>query len=444
MNNIINPRTVQTCFVKESNCLYSSEKKRRLSVLGSTGSIGRNALQIAAMHPDRFDVTVLAAANNVRLLARQIQIFKPEIAVVLNSERAYELKKILSSHDLSCSDLSSCCSSISSQHDLSADNRQYLSFYDQFNRDKHDMELKGYRYDKEWRDVKIYWGDSGYTLAASYENVDTVLLAMVGAAGLMPALAAIDAGKHIALANKETLVMAGELVMSRAAEKKVTIYPVDSEHSAIFQCLEGNSFKNLKKIFLTASGGPFRSTPLENFKNIKPEDALNHPTWSMGNKITIDSATLMNKALEIVEAVQLFSVPVYDIEVLVHPQSIVHSMVGFSDGAVMAQMGLPDMKSAISYALSWPERLDLELEFPDFCALGSLYFEPPDRDRFPSLDFAVQACTEGGTLPAVMNAANEVAVNAFLNHQIKFPEIFSIIEKTMAMHRNINKNIVCC
>lgn len=413
-------------FMKNNSTPCSTIKK--ISILGSTGSIGRNALEVIAMHPDKFKVSALAAANSVNILAEQIRVFNPEIAVVLNRERADDLKTILQSDIL--------------QKRVTTD---------------------------------IYFGDDGYNLAASYKNSDSVLLAMVGSAGLMPALAAIDAGKQIALANKETLVMAGELVISRAAEKGVNIYPVDSEHSAIFQCLGGklndciesnaadnsvdkrtlkeakrSSIKNsadryLKKIFLTASGGPFRNTPLEQFKNIKPEDALNHPTWSMGSKITIDSATLMNKALEIVEAVMLFNVEVSDIEVLVHPQSIVHSMVGFRDGSIMAQMGVPDMKAAISYALSYPERLELKLDFPDFTSLsspdfaglGHLVFEKPDRRKFPSLDFAVEACKQGGTLPAAMNAANEVAVNAFLNYEIDFPTIFTIIEKTMKMHKNI-------
>lgn len=400
-------------FMKNNSTPCSTIKK--ISILGSTGSIGRNALQVIAMHPDKFQVAALAAANSVNILAEQIRVFNPEIAVVLNRERADDLKTILQSDIL--------------QKRVATD---------------------------------IYFGDDGYNLAASYKNSDTVLLAMVGSAGLMPALSAIDAGKHIALANKETLVMAGELVMSRAAEKGVDIYPVDSEHSAIFQCIGGkingqavgcsetnkegvdinkgvgaerNNY--IKKIFLTASGGPFRNTPLEQFKNIKPEDALNHPTWNMGSKITIDSATLMNKALEIVEAVRLFNVDVSDIEVLVHPQSIVHSMVGFSDGSIMAQMGVPDMKAAISYALSYPERLELKLDFPDFASLGSLMFEKPDREKFPSLQFAVEACRQGGTLPAVMNAANEIAVNAFLNYQIGFLSIFKIIEKTMHSHKNI-------
>ena len=359
---------------------------KKISILGSTGSIGKRALDIVAMHADRFDVTVLAAANNVDRLAQQIKRFKPRITVVLNEQRADELKSLLN-HNHSCN-------------------------------------------------VEILWGEEGYALAASHEDVDAVLLAMVGAAGLLPALAAIDAGKQVALANKETLVMAGELVTARADAAGVTIYPVDSEHSAIFQCLEGNRRKDLRKIFLTASGGPFRTTPAEQFKEIVPEDALNHPTWDMGSKITIDSATLMNKALEIVEAVRLFRVPVDQIEVLVHPQSIVHSMVGFSDGSVMAQMGMPDMKAAISYALAWPERLNLKLDFPDFPALHQLLFEAPDIKRFPSLTFACEACRQGGTLPAVMNAANEIAVQAFLDHKIDFTEIFNLIETTMGLHRN--------
>jgi len=355
---------------------------RHLSILGSTGSIGQSALAVVNRHPHRFNVRVLAAANNVALLARQMSIFNPDMVVVYTREKARELKSLVP-------DVSS---------------------------------------------VKILWGEEGYLVAASHDMVDTVLLAMVGAAGLMPALAAIDAGKKVALANKETLVMAGETVMARAAENQVSIYPVDSEHSAIFQCLEGNRKRDLRKIFLTASGGPFRKVPRERFSSLTPRDALNHPTWDMGAKISIDSATLMNKALEIIEAVHLFQVAPGQVEVVVHPQSIVHSMVGFSDGTVMAQMGLPDMKAAISYALSWPERLDLGLEFPNFPDLTGLFFEAPDRKRFPSIDFAFTALDAGGTLPGVMNAANEVAVDAFLNHRIGFTDIFHIIETTMAAH----------
>ncbi len=357
----------------------------RLSILGSTGSIGKSALDIAALYPDRFDVTVLAGANNTHLLARQIRQFKPDIAVVINSDRASELKGLL----------------------------------------------------KGENQPRILHGDEGYAEAAAHENADTVLLAMVGAAGLKPALTAIDAKKQIALANKETLVMAGEIVMERAAQNRVKIFPVDSEHSAILQCLEGNRLKDFKKIFLTASGGPFRKIPREEFGSIRPKDALNHPTWTMGCKITIDSATLMNKGLEIIEAIHLFDLTSDQVEVLVHPQSIVHSMVGFTDGTVMAQMGMPDMKGAISYALSWPERLDLGLGFPDFAGLGSLIFEKPDIGKFPSLEFAFEASRQGGTLPAVMNAANEVAVEAFLASKVNFPGIFKVIEKTMARHTRV-------
>ena len=355
---------------------------KNLSILGCTGSIGRSALAVVARHPRRFNVRILAAANNVTLLAEQIDVFKPDMVVVYSQEKARELEERVSGMS----------------------------------------------------PVEILWGEEGYLVAASHAMVDTVLLAMVGAAGLMPALAAIDAGKHVALANKETLVMAGEIVMERAAEKKVTIYPVDSEHSAIFQCLGGNRRRDLRKIFLTASGGPFREVPGEKFPHLLPQDALSHPTWDMGNKISIDSATLMNKALEIIEAVHLFNLSPQQVEVVVHPQSIVHSMVGFADGTVMAQMGVPDMKTAISYALSWPERLDLGLEFPDFFQLGTLVFEAPDRTRFPSLDFAFKALDKGGTLPAVMNAANEVAVDAFLNHRIGFVDIFKVIKTTMDGH----------
>ncbi|SMC76281.1 1-deoxy-D-xylulose 5-phosphate reductoisomerase [Desulfocicer vacuolatum DSM 3385] len=358
---------------------------RQLSILGSTGSIGQSALAVVARYPHRFNVRILAAANNVTLLARQIEMFAPDMVAVINREKARELKSLIP-------DTSS---------------------------------------------VDVLWGEKGYLVAASHDMVDTVLLAMVGAAGLMPALAAIDAQKKVALANKETLVMAGEIVMARAAEKQVTVYPVDSEHSAIFQCLEGNRQRDLRKIFLTASGGPFRLIPRERFSSLTPKDALSHPTWDMGAKISIDSATLMNKALEIIEAVHLFKLMPDQVEVVVHPQSIVHSMVGFSDGTVMAQMGLPDMKAAISYALSWPERLDLGLDFPDFPDLAGLFFEAPDREKFPSIDFAFKALEAGGTLPGVMNAANEVAVDGFLNHAIGFLDIFHIIETTMSAHKVI-------
>ena len=359
---------------------------KRLSILGATGSIGKNALDIVRMHPSRFQVTALTAANNIDCLAKQIEEFKPEIVAVMDKERALGLSRLLKGN----------------------------------------------------RRPEILFGEEGYIEAASYKNSDMVLLAMVGAAGLKPALAAIESKKQVALANKETLVMAGDIVMAGALENGVTIMPVDSEHSAIFQCLQGNRQKDIKKLVLTASGGPFRKKPLHEFKDITLEEALHHPNWAMGRKITIDSATLMNKGLEVIEALHLFHVLPEEIEVVVHPESIVHSMVGFQDGTVMAQMGRPDMKGAIAYALSCPERLDLKLDFPDFTDIGALTFEKPDTQKFPSLLFAFEACKEKGTLPAVLNAANEIAVTAFLEKRIGFQDIFRLISKTMEVHTRID------
>jgi 1-deoxy-D-xylulose-5-phosphate reductoisomerase len=250
----------------------------------------------------------------------------------------------------------------------------------------------------------------------------------------MPALAAIEAGKHLALANKETLVMAGDIVVKMARAKGVQILPIDSEHSAIFQCIAGNRREDLDKIILTASGGPFLKRPAHELIKIGPEEALNHPTWQMGKKVTIDSATLMNKGLEVIEAKCLFGVSQDRIEVLIHPQSVVHSMVAYKDGAVMAQLGIPDMKSAIAYALSYPQRLALQQPLPDFARMGALTFEPPDFAKFPCLALAYMACETGETLPAVLNAANEVAVQAFLKRQISFIQIPDIINKTIQKH----------
>jgi 1-deoxy-D-xylulose-5-phosphate reductoisomerase len=258
--------------------------------------------------------------------------------------------------------------------------------------------------------------------------------AVVGAAGLEPTLAAIDAGKDIALANKETLVMAGAIVMQRAAEKKVKILPVDSEHSAIFQCLTGSRRQDLEKIFLTASGGPFLNRDAATFDTIVPEDALRHPNWQMGRKISIDSATLMNKGLEVIEARWLFDVALSRIEVIVHPQSIVHSMVAFRDGSVLAQLGIPDMKTAIAYALSYPQRWPLEQPLPEFAAEGGLTFQKPDFNKFPCLAQAFAACESGGTMPAVLNAANEVAVGAFLDRGITFVQIAETVRQTLSCH----------
>lgn len=354
---------------------------KHLTILGSTGSIGKNVLDIVSRFPEAYSVKALAAATNVALLAEQIERFHPEIAVVLDEKHAEALK----------------------------------------------AKVKKSR-------TRILAGEEGYAEAATHPEVQMVVSAIVGAAGLIPTVAAIRAGKDIALANKETLVTAGDLVMDLAREYKVRILPVDSEHSAIFQCIEGQRKNALAKVMLTASGGPFRTTPASEFAAITPEKALAHPTWSMGRKISIDSATLMNKGLEVIEARHLFDISADRIEVLVHPQSIVHSMASFHDGTVLAQIGIPDMRGAIAYALSWPERLPLAMPVPDFTALGSLTFEAPDREKFPCLDLAYEACRVGHTLPAVLNAANETAVMAFLDKKIPFTAIPRIIEMTMEQH----------
>jgi 1-deoxy-D-xylulose-5-phosphate reductoisomerase len=282
--------------------------------------------------------------------------------------------------------------------------------------------------------VEILCGDEGYRAAASDGGVDIVLTAVVGAAGLVPTLAAIEAGKTIALANKETLVMAGEIVTMKAARKGVQILPVDSEHSAIFQCLQGHRKADLAQILLTASGGPFLNLPMDQFSNISTAQALNHPNWEMGPKITVDSATLMNKGLEVLEAKSLFDVSEDMIEVVIHPQSIIHSMVAYRDGAVLAQLGIPDMKAAIAYALSYPKRLSLNQPLPDFSGEQDLTFQKPDLAKFPCLALAFQACKAGKTMPAVLNAANEVAVNAFLKNKISFTDIARIVDKAMQTH----------
>ena len=354
-----------------------------LSILGSTGSIGRNTLKIVEKFPERFAVKALAGKDNIELLAKQIKRFCPEIAVVFDEKRAYELKNILP---------------------------------------------------VEESDVEIMYGQDGYRAAATHDNVEMVVTAVVGAAGLLPTLAAIEAGKDIALANKETLVMAGEVVIQKAADKGVKILPIDSEHSAIFQCIEGQRREDLEKIHLTASGGPFLNKPANEFFEIKPEDALNHPTWKMGKKVSIDSATLMNKGLEVIEAMHLFGVSQDMIEVVIHPQSMIHSMVSYRDGSVIAQLGIPDMKGAIAYSISYPERLPLNQPIPDFAGMGALTFQKPDFEKFPCLDLAFKACDTGKTLPAVLNAANETAVQAFLDQRLSFAKIPKVIEKTMSRH----------
>jgi len=358
---------------------------KNLCILGSTGSIGRNALSIVARFPQRFAVKALASKRNIGLLAEQIQQFRPRLAAVYDEPTARALEQRL----------------------------------------------------PEGSGVEVTFGEDGYRAAAAHPAVDMTLTAVVGAAGLRPTLAAIDAGKRIALANKETLVMAGEIVMRRAAENGIRILPVDSEHSAVFQCLAGQRREDVDRILLTASGGPFLDRPIEEFVQIRKRDALRHPTWQMGPKITIDSATLMNKGLEILEAGHLFGLPADRIDVVIHPQSVIHSMVSYRDGSVMARLGIPDMKGAIAYALSYPERLPLNQPLPDFVGLGALTFRQPDFRKFPCLALAYRACQVGGTLPAVLNAANEVAVHAFLDETISFVEISAVVEQTMDRHATV-------
>jgi 1-deoxy-D-xylulose-5-phosphate reductoisomerase len=330
-------------------------------------------------------VNALTAKTHVATLARQIVEFAPRLAAVVDADHARQLRALL----------------------------------------------------PPAMDVEIVFGEAGYVEAATCSETDMVLGAMVGSAGLVPTLAAIDAGKDIALANKETLVMAGAIVMEKIASRGVKLMPVDSEHSAIFQSMAGHGHNGIREILLTASGGPFLKRPAVEFTSITPQDALRHPNWSMGNKITIDSATLMNKGLEVIEARWLFDVDFARIKVVVHPQSIVHSMVSYHDGAVMAQMGVPDMKGAIAYGLSHPRRLPLDVPSPDFAHIGQLTFEAPDLERFPCLKLAYRAGEQGGTLPAVLNAANEMTVAAFLDNRLPFLGIYPIIDRTLNLHSAI-------
>ncbi|MDY6824269.1 MAG: 1-deoxy-D-xylulose-5-phosphate reductoisomerase [Thermodesulfobacteriota bacterium] len=355
---------------------------KRLTILGATGSIGTNTLEIVSLFPDRFAVNALCASGSIERLAKQVKAFSPKLAVVIDEATADALAALLPT-------------------DIT---------------------------------TEILFGEAGYRAAATMESTDMVVSAMVGAAGLAPTLAAIEAGKAIALANKEVLVMAGEIVMQRAVARNVPILPIDSEHSAVFQCLAGHGRQQVAAIYLTASGGPFLKKSSHAIENAGVADALAHPTWTMGRKISIDSATLMNKGLEIIEAHFLFQVPPDAIKVVIHPQSIVHSMVGFVDGSMLAQLGEPDMKGAIAYALSYPERLPLGQIPPDLAALGELRFEYPDVERFPCLGFAYAACQQGGTMPGVLNAANETVVEAFLEEEVSFGRIPAVIETVMGRH----------
>jgi 1-deoxy-D-xylulose-5-phosphate reductoisomerase len=352
--------------------------QKKIAILGSTGSIGTQALEVISAHPDKFEVEVLTAQNNVELLIEQSIKFKPNTVVIGNEDLYERVKSALESYP-----------------------------------------------------IKVYCGADAIAQVTAFDSVDMVLTAMVGFSGLKPTIEAIRAGKSIALANKETLVVAGELIMKEAEAKRVPIIPVDSEHSAIYQCLAGEGNNRIEKIILTASGGPFRQWGEKKLKGVRPEQALRHPNWCMGPKITIDSATLMNKGLEVIEARWLFGVGAGEIEVVVHPQSIIHSMVQFTDGSIKAQMGLPDMRLPIQYAFSYPHRFESDFERFDFLKHPSLTFERPDTKIFRNLALSYEALRKGGNWPCILNAANEVAVEAFLKEKIGFLQIADVIENSL-------------
>ena len=354
---------------------------RNVVLLGSTGSIGTSTIKVAEDLPEHIRLLALGAGNNVELLREQARKHRPEAVSVTDPVNAEKLRSILG---------------------------------------------KG---------TEVFSGTEGLVKLATLPEADIVLIAIVGTAGLQPALAAIRAGKDIAIASKEILVMAGEIVMSEARRHGVRVLAVDSEHSAIFQCLEGKPSSSVRRLWLTASGGPFRQTPKEKFEDITVERALKHPSWVMGRKITIDSATLFNKGLEMIEARWLFDIEMPRVSVVVHPQSVVHSMVEFVDGSMLAQISTPDMCLPIQYALTYPERAPSERVQTNLARLGSLTFEEPDPERFPALELARRAGEAGGTLPAVLNAANEVAVEAFVNRHINFPQISETVRRTLDRHQ---------
>ncbi len=357
---------------------------KRITILGSTGSVGRNALEIISSHRSRFKVAALTAGNNIDLLEKQVRSFSPELVAVADDLAARKLQKRLRAKPISS--------------------------------------------------LEILSGRDGIAEAAAYKDSDFVLSAIVGAAGLVPTLSAIRSKKTIGLANKEALVMAGRIVIEESKKYGVRILPVDSEHSAIFQCIEGHRKSDVRRIILTASGGPFAGKSIGELNEIKPENALKHPRWKMGKKITIDSATLMNKGLEVIEAHYLFGLPPQKIDVLIHPQSIVHSIVEFNDRSCIAQLSIPDMKGPIAYALAYPQRLKDVIHGLNLDRIESLTFLKPDKKCFPCLSYAYMAIKTGGTMPSVLNAANEVAVNAFLKSTIRFTDIPVVIKKTMDRH----------
>lgn len=353
-------------------------KKKHIAILGSTGSIGTQALEVIQEHPDLFEAYALTAGNNVDLLIQQARLFQPEFAVIANEKYYFKLKEALS--------------------DLP---------------------------------IKVFAGSEAIAQVAEMEVVDIVLTAMVGFAGLQPTIQAAKAGKRIALANKETLVVAGELINQLCINHQANIIPVDSEHSAIFQCLTGEGDNEIEKLILTASGGPFRTYHWSDLERVTPDQALKHPNWDMGAKITIDSASLMNKGFEMIEAKWLFGVPHNQIEVVVHPQSIIHSMVQFTDGSIKAQLGLPDMKLPIQYAFTYPDRVRTNFPRLDFRMFSQFTFEKPDLERFRNLAFAYYAIEKGGNMPCILNAANEIAVAAFLEEKISFLKMSDLMEEAM-------------
>lgn len=355
-----------------------NDQKRKIAVLGSTGSIGTQALDVVSRHPDRFEAYALVANNQADRLLEQARRFKPEVVVIANESKYAGLKEALS--------------------DLP---------------------------------VKVWAGAEAIEQVVQDSEIDIVLTAMVGFSGLRPTISAIKARKTIALANKETLVIAGELITRLALENRAAILPVDSEHSAIFQCLNGEGSNEIEKILLTASGGPFRNLSMSRLQQVTREQALHHPNWNMGAKVTIDSSTLMNKGLEMIEARWLFDVDPSRIEVIVHPQSIIHSMVQFKDRSIMAQLSLPDMRMPIQYAFSYPERIPSDVKPVNFFELSTLTFEKPDTERFRNLSLAYKSIETGGNMPCIMNAANEIAVELFLQEKIGFLQMSDLIEQTL-------------
>lgn len=352
--------------------------QKQLAILGSTGSIGTQTLDVVREHSDKFEARILTAGNNVELLIQQAIEFKPDVVVIANESKYLQLKDALQNYD-----------------------------------------------------IKVFAGEDAITQVAAFDSIDVVVTAMVGYSGLKPTINAIKAGKRIALANKETLVVAGELITKLVHQYHSEIIPVDSEHSALFQCMVGEQDNPVEKVILTASGGPFRNKGYEYLKHVTRKEALKHPNWDMGAKITIDSATLMNKGFEVIEAKWLFDLQPQQIDVVVHPQSIIHSMVQFKDSSIKAQMGLPDMKLPIQYALAFPNRINASFPRLDFMAYPELTFEQPNAELFRNLELAYQAMYTGGNLPCVLNAANEVVVAAFLRDEVGFLQMSEIIEETM-------------